>query len=399
MTGGATLLDDTATSQPSTPTSHPHNGEHIPSHAHDGPGSPTHSRQTGSYIFDDLALFSLPEAFDAAYGADAYDELEVDGVDFVPSLAGLRDDVVARARQQVTPNRVKLRDKLTFMLGTTGALLNAYWLGWSPSTFYRVYSIEAIVLFTLRVVIYRLKKWHYYLLDFCYFSNVLLLVQLWLLPKNAILHKVMFAYATGPLAWSIIAFRNSLVFHSLDKITSLMLHWMPACVVWTLRWYPDRSVKLEYHGKSEQAKAEWTRGSLVNLVAIPLLPYLAWAILYYIKVFVVSSTKIQERGYETLYQFATANDRSLFGRVVLRAPKRLQPVAYMAMHMVLVTLTFLLSMLFWASFRAHTAFLIFILSFSAYNGASFYFEVFAHRYIDDVGLTRRERRSLTGKLD
>lgn len=28
----------------------------------------------------------------------------------------------------------------------------------------------------------------------------------------------MFAYATGPLAWSIIAFRNSLVFHSLDKV-------------------------------------------------------------------------------------------------------------------------------------------------------------------------------------
>ena len=23
-----------------------------------------------------------------------------------------------------------------------------------------------------------------------------------------------------------------------------MLHWMPACVVWTLRWYPDRSVKV-----------------------------------------------------------------------------------------------------------------------------------------------------------
>ena len=29
--------------------------------------------------------------------------------------------------------------------------------------------------------------------------------------------QVMFAYATGPLAWSIVAFRNSLVFHSLDK--------------------------------------------------------------------------------------------------------------------------------------------------------------------------------------
>lgn len=33
--------------------------------------------------------------------------------------------------------------------------------------------------------------------------------------------------------------RNSLVFHSLDKITSLFLHWYPACVAWTERWHPD----------------------------------------------------------------------------------------------------------------------------------------------------------------
>ena len=32
----------------------------------------------------------------------------------------------------------------------------------------------------------------------------------------------MFAYATGPLAWSIVAFRNSMVFHSLDKVGSLL---------------------------------------------------------------------------------------------------------------------------------------------------------------------------------
>ena len=30
--------------------------------------------------------------------------------------------------------------------------------------------------------------------------------------------QVMFAYSAGPLAWSIVAFRNSLVFHSLDKV-------------------------------------------------------------------------------------------------------------------------------------------------------------------------------------
>jgi len=30
--------------------------------------------------------------------------------------------------------------------------------------------------------------------------------------------QVTFAYAAGPLAWSVVAFRNSLVFHSLDKV-------------------------------------------------------------------------------------------------------------------------------------------------------------------------------------
>lgn len=42
-------------------------------------------------------------------------QVEVDGVDFVPNLR----DVL---RRQVTPKRIKLRDKLTFMIFTTGAL-------------------------------------------------------------------------------------------------------------------------------------------------------------------------------------------------------------------------------------------------------------------------------------
>jgi len=39
----------------------------------------------------------------------------VDGVDFVPNFR-------EALRRQVTPKRIKLRDKLTFMIGTTGAL-------------------------------------------------------------------------------------------------------------------------------------------------------------------------------------------------------------------------------------------------------------------------------------
>jgi hypothetical protein len=45
------------------------------------------------------------------------------------------------------------------------------------------------------------------------------------------------AFNTGPLAWSTLTFRNSLVFHDLDKSTSVMLHLGPALVSWALRWH------------------------------------------------------------------------------------------------------------------------------------------------------------------
>ena len=45
----------------------------------------------------------------------------------------------------------------------------------------------------------------------------------------------------------------------MTQITSLLLHWMPACVLWTLRWYPARSVKLDYDNRSDAAKARLCR--------------------------------------------------------------------------------------------------------------------------------------------
>ena len=48
---------------------------------------------------------------------------------------------------------------------------------------------------------------------------------------------------------------------------------------------------------------------------------------------------------------------------------RMQPLAYMAVHMTGVVMTFLLARVFWESFRAHTFFLLFILCISVWNGA------------------------------
>ena len=70
--------------------------------------------------------------------------------------------------------------------------------------------------------------------DFCYFTNLLCVVAyLWPSP---VLRRLCFVYANGPLAWAIAAWRNALVFHSLDKTTSIFIHAFPALLTFTWRW-------------------------------------------------------------------------------------------------------------------------------------------------------------------
>ena len=47
-----------------------------------------------------------------------------------------------------------------------------------------------------------------------------------------------FAHTSGPLALAIPIWRNSLVFHSLDKVTSVFVHALPGLLTFLLRWVP-----------------------------------------------------------------------------------------------------------------------------------------------------------------
>jgi hypothetical protein len=70
------------------------------------------------------------------------------------------------------------------------------------------------------------------MLEFCYLANLVAFYYLFFDPLNAVLRRLSFAVMSGPLMWSIVAMRNSLVFHDGDKITTLMMHSSPALSAW-----------------------------------------------------------------------------------------------------------------------------------------------------------------------
>lgn len=71
---------------------------------------------------------------------------------------------------------------------------------------------------------------HYYLLDLCYYGNTLLLLHLWVWPQSYLLTRTTFALNTGPLAFTILAFRNSLVYH--DMVGSIQLRLLASVWIW-----------------------------------------------------------------------------------------------------------------------------------------------------------------------
>ena len=99
-----------------------------------------------------------------------------------------------------------------------------------------MYSLQAVYLLPLRAYTYKKRDWHYFLFDLCYYANILNFLFLWVFPSNAPLWVACYCLSLGSLASAVITWRNSLVFHDSDKVTSLFIHLYPPFTFTVIRY-------------------------------------------------------------------------------------------------------------------------------------------------------------------
>ena len=73
------------------------------------------------------------------------------------------------------------------------------------------YTAKAPILITARLVYYWFKRWHYFMLDFCYFCNAALLLYLWVWPESKALFTVVFSLVNGPIAFAVLMAMESIM--------------------------------------------------------------------------------------------------------------------------------------------------------------------------------------------
>eukprot|EP01012_Entosiphon_sulcatum_P057709 TRINITY_DN81545_c0_g1_i1.p1 TRINITY_DN81545_c0_g1~~TRINITY_DN81545_c0_g1_i1.p1 ORF type:complete len:351 (+),score=52.67 TRINITY_DN81545_c0_g1_i1:25-1053(+) len=265
---------------------------------------------------------------------------------------------------------IRNRDKAVFTLGVANLALTCYLIGVAPTNFYLWHTPKAIGLTVLRWWEFRQTKQHYLLYDFCYWLNLLSLIYVWVLPESETTFQILFMLSNGPLAWSILAFSQSLVFHSPQHMTSVFIHLSPVLLVHGIRWNasPRFAVCANFPTCDDVAPLTLVWNAVTRF-------YVWWIVLYYIWVFVVLGRRVRQRGYQTL-----------FDRVVKKGPMRwilrvhphelVQKGAYVLVHFCFALLTVALAVFYWYNYWVHLAFIAALGLAASWNAAGYYFTVF-----------------------
>jgi hypothetical protein len=134
-------------------------------------------------------------------------------------------------------------DKLTYVSMMASMMMLTYMMtspegrGYLPI----FHAIANPMLGVIRYIQYSATKSHYFLLDYCYWANYAMTVYALMWPTSPEFFAILFATSHGTLAWATPVFRNSVVLHSVDRMTSVFIHTIPMLLCYTIRWHPDEA--------------------------------------------------------------------------------------------------------------------------------------------------------------
>ena len=298
-------------------------------------------------------------------------------------------------------------DEYAFTVALTGLIGSAWLVGAYPWIYWCYHAIYLTILLSYKLYVNKLEKKQWYLIDYCYIVNYLMVIYFLLCAiatavpslsgamKSAgpLWFRFLFTASTGPLTLSIITLRNSLVFHDWNVLAVFMLHFSPNLAMWGMRWWsaslvntfpqgfsldcPGNENLTDQHIWSSFFGADDCRGTFFHLWVVPVIVYAAWCIPYSAFIFCFGARWLERRDFHTVYK--ETKDTPLFKKL-LAGEEKYKPIKYMSIHFVSVSLATLVGPLLWHSFLLHTLYMIIMLIFGVYNGSTYYFRVFAKAY-------------------
>jgi len=299
-----------------------------------------------------------------------------------------RMSAVATAWQST--KMVRTWAKVSFFSGVMAVLASALIFGMAPEWLHVFYTVQCAILFPARLYSYKKKAYHYFLFDLCYYTNILCLVFLWIAPGSPTLWVACYCLSHGSLASAVITWRNSLVFHDWDKVTSVFIHIYPPLVFSVIRhFYPDATTRFPALRRVPHLNP-WQALLLSALI------YMIWQGLYWKFVLIDRRKKIEAGLRTTSFSFLLNDKRGVIGRALQGIRPEYRELSFMGGQLVYGLLTELPAVfLLYDSRFWSVVFILFIFGVSVWNGGGFYIEVFGRKFERELEALRKELAEAT----
>lgn len=289
---------------------------------------------------------------------------------------------------------ISVKEKISFISAVLNVFISGYLIGAAPSHFYFWFTAQLCYFMPIRLITYHRKGYHYFLADLCYFVNALLLLSIWAFPQSKRLFIATYCLAYGNNAIAIVMWRNSLVFHSMDKVVSLFIHVMPPvtlhCIV---HLTPRELMQQRFAGAYAIKYADVdspVHYSLLSMLFFASVFYAGWQLTYHFLISVRRAEKIAAGRPTSFTWLRKSYSKTWLGKFVLARSEALQEPTFMLIQYLYALLTILPCPLwFWYRWLS-ASFLITVFTWSIWNGATYYMDVFGKRFQKELEQMKRD---------
>ena len=269
--------------------------------------------------------------------------------------------------------------------------LGQYFLISRPDLFPIYYFAVVLLCVGSRIVHFKTLGYEYFLLDFCYCLISVSCLFLLFFPSNEQLFKVIFIFANGPLPFALIVYRNSLVFHDFDKVTSVAIHLLPSMMTYAYLWNSKSVFQKDILSSFFPfSKDDYTRALTL---------YIAWQLMYFLKTEITDRNRLDSNpNFQTSLRFLASNSSSI-SRFMLYALRstgiygkseefnssgKKTKVVFIISQLIFTCVTTIHTAFLYNSKELHVTFITLIYCYSLFYGAGYYVEIFSRRYYEGV---------------
>lgn len=281
-------------------------------------------------------------------------------------------------------------EKIFFSISVYMIFFIGYLIGNSPQYVHLLYSIIFVILMPIRLITYYKIGYGYYLADLCYYVNFLLMLYIWVLPDSQMLFVTCCSFSWGTLSFAVITWKNKLVFHSIDKITSTFIHVLPGVIMYVI----THQLPYEYKIIRFSGSVKLQHWDIMYGIFNTSILYFVWQLSYHYFITIRKAEKIKKGKVTSFEYLRKAFASKPIGKFVNSLPEPFPVVAFTIIQYGYQLITMSICPLLYSHKNVCSLFVSFIFLCATYNGATYYVDFYGKKFQREVVKLQGEIESL-----